>query len=66
MKAAAAAAVKSWVEQLYSQEVVTTKVDTVIGKIDTDEGMPILDYWIRWQERGAMDTRRRPTHLINR
>ena len=29
MKAAAAAAVKKWVEQMYAQEVVTTRVDTV-------------------------------------
>ena len=48
---AAAAAVKSWVEQLYGQEVVTTRVGTVNGNIDTDEGMLILEYCIRWQER---------------
>ena len=51
MKAAAADAIKKWVEQMYAQEVVTTRVDTASGKIDTDEGMPILEYWIRWQER---------------
>ena len=51
MKAAAAYAIKKWVEQIYAQEVVTTRVDTTSGKIDTDEGMPILEYWIRCQER---------------
>ena len=51
MKAAAAEAVKGWVEQMYAEEVVTTRVDTDSGKINTDEGMPILEYWIRWQER---------------
>ena len=51
MKAAAAYAIKKWVEQMYAQEVVTTRVGTASGKIDTDEGMHVLEYWIRWQER---------------
>ena len=36
---------------MYAQEVVTTRVDTTSGKIDTDGGMSILEHWIRWQER---------------
>ena len=36
---------------MYAQEVVTTRVDTDSGKISTEGGMPILEYWIRWQER---------------
>ena len=47
MKATAAEAVKKWVEQLYAQEVVTTRVESASGKISTDGGMPILEYRIR-------------------
>ena len=50
----AAAAVAKWVEQMYAQEVVTTRVETVSGKISNEGGMPILEYWIRWQERERM------------
>ena len=50
MKAAAAKAVAKWVELTYAQEVVTTRVEPVSGKINTEGRMPILEYWIRWQE----------------
>ena len=36
---------------MYAQEVVTTRVETDSGKISTEGGMPILEYWIRWRER---------------
>ena len=51
MKAAAAEAVKKGVEQMYAQEVVTTRVESASWKISIEGGMPILEYWIRWQER---------------
>ena len=44
MKAAAAVAVAKWVEQMYAQEVVTTRVELVSGKTSAEGGMPILEY----------------------
>ena len=51
MEEAAAEAVAKWVEQIYAQEVVTTRAGSVSGKSSAEGGMPILECRIKWQER---------------
>ena len=51
MKVAAASAVKKWVEKLYAEETTTTRVDTTTRNIGPGAGMPVLEYWTRWQEK---------------